>query len=371
MKKKIFWIIILTIIILLILIAVFSRDKGTDLSEISEIKIGSILIQTGDGASWGEAALNGIELAVSELNEKGGILGKKVVTVHENDEGDPAKAVGAFRKLTQTDNIKFIIGTNWSVTGLPLIELVTDEIVISPSLGKAEFNESSDYIFNTWMHDYILSEGLAQHISDKGYKNIVILGANEVWVKEQTTAVKNKFEELGGTVSYVFEPTVDQRDLRTDLLKIKNMPEVEAIVITTDGYGITSIYGRQMQELEINQPVYAITLDKTVIENCLGACNGWEHISALTPTEEFETKYKARYSREVEIGADSAYDAVMLIAEAIEKTESINTNDIQKYLNNIDIYEGASGTLTSDGVGGFTKKYKTLLIENGLFVELK
>jgi len=369
MKKNIWKLIIIAFVAIIIVIFI-GRQKINNISINNEpIKIGSISILTGDGASWGEAAVNGIEMAIGEINATGGILERKLVHISEDDAGDPAKAVSAFRKLTTINRVDYIVGPTWSKQGLAIMDLVNDEIIISPSLGKAEFNESSDYVFNTWMHDYILSEELAHYVYEKGYRNIAILGANDVWVKEQTNAVRETFTELGGTISYVYEPTTDIRDLRTALLKMKNK-NIDAIVVTTDGYGITALYGKQMAELGIEKSVYAITLDETVIGNCMGTCDGWEYVTALTPSDEFIKRYKNKYNRNVEIGADTAYDAVMMIAEAMEKTKSTDTEKIQKYLNNIEIYRGQSGNLVSDGKGAFTKDYKTFTIEGGKSVEI-
>jgi branched-chain amino acid transport system substrate-binding protein len=369
MNKKI---IIGIVIIILIVLGVWVSNKNqNNLSAINEIKIGSILIESGDGASWGEAARNGMDLAIKEINDQGGILGKKVVAIHEDDAGDPAKTVGAFRKLTQTDGVKFIVGPSWSKNGDPIKDLITNEIVISPSLGNANFNETSKFIFNTWPHDYILSAKLADYVLAKGVKNVAILGANEVWCKAQTMAFKERFEKLGGVVSFVYEPTTDQRDVRTDLLKLKQIKDLQAIVVTSDGYGLTSVYGKQMRDLGIKMPTYSITLDNTVIKNCEGTCNGWEFLTALTPKADFSAKYKSIYNREVEIGSDSAYDAVMLIAKGIKETKSLDTNVVQKYLNNIKTYDGQSGILNSDGKGAFTKDFKTMIIKSGIPVELK
>jgi branched-chain amino acid transport system substrate-binding protein len=165
MNKKI--IIGIVVIIVIILGVWISNSKSSDLSKINEIKIGSILIESGDGASWGEAARNGMDLAIKEINDQGGVLGKKFVAIHEDDAGDPAKTVSAFRKLTQTDGAKFIIGPSWSKNGDAIKDLITNEIVISPSLGNANFNEASKYMFNTWPHDYILSAKLADYVFAK------------------------------------------------------------------------------------------------------------------------------------------------------------------------------------------------------------
>ncbi|MEI6553239.1 MAG: ABC transporter substrate-binding protein [bacterium] len=368
MKKKI--IIGIIIIVVIILGVWISKKNSNDLSKVNEIKIGSILIESGDGASWGEAARNGMDLAIKEINDQGGLLGKKVVAIHEDDAGDPAKTVSAFRKLTETDGVKFIVGPSWAKNGEAVKDLISNQIVVSPSLGKADFNETSKYIFNTWPHDYILSEQLAVDVTTKGYKNVAILGANDVWVKEQTMAFKTKFEKLGGTVSFVYEPTTDQRDVRTDLLKLKEIKGLQAIIVTSDGYGMTSIFGKQMRDLGIKNPVFAITLDSTVIKNCEGSCDGWKYLTALTPKVDFVNKYKVAYNRNVEVGADSAYDAVMLIAKGITETKSLDTDKIQNYLNGIKTYDGQSGLLTSDGKGAFTKDFKTMVIKDGQSIEL-
>ncbi|MCA9352554.1 ABC transporter substrate-binding protein [Patescibacteria group bacterium] len=355
-------------VIILIILCITNIIRNTETNK-DQIVFGSILIQTGEGASWGEASLNGVDLAIQDINQHGGLLGKQVKVIHEDDQGDPKKTVSAFRKLTEINGVDFIIGPTWSNVGLSIIDLIDNEVVVSPSLGKAEFNESSDYVFNTWMHDYILSENVAEYVYNKGYRKIVILGANDVWVNEQTSAVESKFRELGGEISYQFEPTPDRIDMRTELIKIRNM-NADAIVITSDGYDITSRYGRQLSELDIVLPVFGITFDENVLQNCASACDGWVYLSGLTPLKDFELRYKDVYNRSIEVGADSAYDAVMMIAEAINETGSTEPEKIKDYLNDIREYNGVSGRLVSDGKGGFTKGYKIFKVENGVSTEI-
>jgi len=331
------------------------------------IKIGSILILTGEGASWGEAARNGIDLAVEEINNRGGVNNKNLVVIHEDDESDPKKAVSAFQKLTSADKVRFIIGPNWSHTGLAVAPLAPESrvVMISPSLGVKEFNESSQYLFNTWPHDEILSRNLAEYVYNKGYRKVVLFGAQQVWVKDQTAAFKGKFEELGGKVELLFEPLITDTDPRANVLKLKNTPGIDAVIFTSDGQDITAITAKKIKEFGIKLPTYSITLDRKIISNCEGSCDGWLFLTFLTPTSEFEKKYKVKYSREVEIGADSAYDAIMILAEAMEKTNSDDVESVRNYLSSIKKYNGASGTLVSDGKRAFTKDYIIKEIQNG------
>ena len=198
----------------------WNQSKNSAVPATGEpIKIGGIFILSGEGASWGEAAKNGMELAIKEINAEGGIEGKPLQGIYEDDGSDPSKAISAFNKLTNSDGVKFIIGPNWSNTGLSLIELIKQHgvVAISPSLGLPAYNESSEYIFNTWPHDEILSENLAQYVYDKGYRNVAVFGANDVWVKAQDQAFIKKFVELGGKIAFLYEPLVTVTDVMSEV----------------------------------------------------------------------------------------------------------------------------------------------------------
>lgn len=293
--------------------------------------------------------------------------------IHQDDNSDPKKSLSAFQKLTEIDKVNFIIGTTWSHTGLPLVNLAKQKqtVMISPSLGVKEFNEANEYLFNTWPHDYLLSEKLAEHVFNKGFRQVAVFGAKQVWVEDQTKAFKNKFESLGGKIELLLEPQITNTDLKTEVLKLKNNPKAQSIIMLTDGQNLTSIFAKRMKEQEISLPTYSITLDNKIIDDCQGACDNFIFLTFLTPDPEFGTKYKTIYNREVEIGADSAYDAVMLLAQAMKETKSENPNVIKDYLANIKNYNGASGNLTSDGKRGFIKPFVEKIIKNGKSQNLK
>lgn len=351
---------IIVTLIVLVLVGFGIFAKSNEASKITDdIKLGSILILSGEGASWGEASKNGIDLAVKEINSKGGVNGKKISVIHEDNASDPKKAISAFKKLTETNQVKFIIGPNWSNSGVSLIDLAktSKTVVVSPSLGVKEFNESSEYLFNTWPHDYILSRNLADYVYAKGLRNVALIGGQDVWVKEQTRNFKERFIEIGGKVTVTFEPQTDIKDVRTELLKIKSDKNIDAMILTASGYSLISTAAKQAREIGVTLPKYSITIDKKIISDCEGACNEMTFLTFLTPTQQFEKVYKDTYKREVEIGADSGYDAVMMIVEAMNKTGSINPDVVAKAMAEVKTYEGSSGKLVSDGKRGFTKAY--------------
>src|SRR3989338_3796739 len=150
-------------------------------------------------------------MAVERINKKGGKNGCPLEVVFQDDRGDPTAAVNGFRNL-ESQGINMIIGTTWSRTGLAVAPLANASgiVMISPSLGVAEFNEQSEYLFNLLPHDFLLLERLAELIYERGYRNVAVIGAQEVWVRDQTEAFTQRFGQLGGTM-LVFEPVTTDR----------------------------------------------------------------------------------------------------------------------------------------------------------------
>lgn len=367
-------IIIVSMLIIIIALGFFGYFAltGNAIKE-NTITIGSIGILTGDagGASWGIAAKNGIDMAVSDINNNGGINGKYIKPIHEDDQGDSKKTISAFQKLRDVNNVNVIIGTTWSSTGIPLVNLADEKkvLMISPSLGKPEFNEGSKYLFNTWPHDVTLSASLADYVYNKGHRKVALIGAQELWVKDQTNAFTKRFQELGGKVVVLVEPNPSDKNVDTEALKIKNNKDIDAIVSTTDGVLVGSLVAKRTRELGVNLPIYSITIDSDSIKASDGAYEGMEYLTFLTPTPEFKERYEKQY-RTINIGADSAYDAVMMISKAMNETKSTDTTVLVDYIAKIKEYDGVSGHLVSDGKRGFTKEFKVMKVVNGGSVEL-
>ena len=336
------------------------------------IKIGAIMILSGPGASYGEASRNGMALAIEDINNVGGVNGRLFEGIYENDEADPKKTVSAFKKLTTYHGVKFIIGPNWSNTGLAVKDLAkeTRTVMISPSLGIKEFNEDNEYLFNTWPHDDILSAELARIVYANGHRRVAILGAEDTWALNQTQAFKQTFEKIGGEVIFVYEPPSGTTDVRAEVAKLNKL-NPDAVVMTSAGYGLLTVYSRQLEEMGVNVPLYPITIPENEIAACGAFCEGMIFPTFLTPTADFYAKYKAKYEREVELGADSAYDAVMMLAEAMKATNSTDPEKVKVYLANFKTFDGASGHLVSDGKRAFTKDHVLKVVRNAVPVDLK
>jgi branched-chain amino acid transport system substrate-binding protein len=111
-------------IIIIVLIGWSLKGKSTPSSTGKEpIKIGAVISLTGFAAPWGEYSKNGIDLAVKNINEKGGIDGRNVEVVIEDDHTDAKDSVTAYNKLVNVDHVDGVIGSIFDFTSQPLIPL--------------------------------------------------------------------------------------------------------------------------------------------------------------------------------------------------------------------------------------------------------
>jgi len=116
---------IATVLVALLVIWGLSRNQS------GSIKIGATLPLTGDAAAWGKNTQQGIDLAVEEINTKGGVLGRTIEIIYEDTQALPKEGVTAYRKLTTVDGVQAIIDDSVSGITLAMAPLArADKVVI-------------------------------------------------------------------------------------------------------------------------------------------------------------------------------------------------------------------------------------------------
>ena len=360
-KKILIGVAAVVIIAVILLNVLYFKPKTSE-----PIRIGGILMLTGAGSTWGLNSQRGADLAIEEINNEGGINGRQLEIIYEDNQGDDARvAVSAFYGLLR-DDIKIILGTNWSPSGIALAPLACEEevLMISPSLGVAEFNEECDYLFNLWPHDFLLSKELGSLVYDDGYRKIAILGSQQAWEQEQAYAVKAGFENAGGEVVSFQLPSQHEEEFSDEVQNIKEAnPEAVVLTLSTDPVGLAA---KKLYEAGVNVQFYAILLDSGALRDAEGALEGTIAVTSFTPNQEFTDLFISKFGERPDIGFDTSYDAIKLIAESIEETGSTDPNVLKDYINSLDEYEGVSGTLKFDGKGGVIKPFKFIVVEGDM-----
>lgn len=339
------------------------------------IKIGFIGPLTGDAASLGENALKAVQLAAEEINNEGGINGVPMEVVFEDGHCAGKEATNAANKLINNDGVSVIVGGLCSAETsafAPVAE--TAEVpTVSYCSSAAAISQAGDYIFRVYPSDSYQGVFAANYIKNELNKNkVAVIYTQDDWgVGLQETFIK-EFEKLGGEVTVVESFKKTDRDLRTQMAKIK-ASNPEAVYFL--GFNEASIPGiQQMAELGIKVPVMGgdTWTDQTIWEAVGEAGEGFMYSEVRSlDDKEFEQKMQAR-GAEVALCAPQAYDAVNVIAEAMAKVGNDGTL-LKDELYKTEYEGGVSSELikfdeNGDPVGA---SYKVSKIESGVPVEIK
>lgn len=190
LKKKILALAVSTVLVASVFAGCGPKTQGTSggasqpatkESSSETIKIGAIQPISGQVAAYGTQTRDAIKLAVDEINAKGGVLGKKLELIVEDDEATPEKTVNAFKKLTSKDKVVGIIGALTSKCSLAITKEAQAKkvIMISPSSTNDTVTDAGDYIFRACYNDSFQGEVVAQFaFQNLKSKNAAILFDN-------------------------------------------------------------------------------------------------------------------------------------------------------------------------------------------------
>lgn len=356
------------------IIALFCAPAATLVSaEEAAMRIGGLLCLSGRCAEWGRNAQRGAQLAIDELNAKGGLLGQPLkLSIQDSREELPSSAVSAYQQLVLDPQIRFIIGPCWTPAALALAPLVAKNkqiIMMSPTVGVKEFNESGANIFNVWPHDELATRRLAQYAISQGLKSVAIFSSDQAWDKTQGDIFEEEFQKLGGSVSVKLEPLQTATDVRTEAIRI--MHANPDLVFFSNIGSQMSTAAKDLRSLGYKGRRMAILISEGTIKTANGALDGV--IFSLYPEAKpsFVSAYQARYHEKPGISADTAYDAVQVYAAAVKKTGTEEAQVVQKALLELEIYDGASGPIHFDARGAVdSKKPKLFRLEGSSYKPL-
>jgi branched-chain amino acid transport system substrate-binding protein len=341
-------------------------------SQSNAITIGVILPLSGDAAHWGIPVRDGAELAVEEINNGGGINGRKLALAIEDDRCQPAEGVGAFNRLT---NVQAVLGAVCSGVTLAIAPHAEarQTVLISPASTSPKVTDAGDFIFRVIPSGSLRGKIFAEYIfNERSLRRLAVLYINNEGGIGGATAFKTRFAQLGGTVVFEEGYPPGATDLRAPLAKIK---EANPDGLLAGSYPPdTVVLLKQMRELGLRLPVFLTTeavQNPEVLREAGEAANGAVYILAAPPTgaapERFVKSFEARFKRPPELFAAEGYDIVRLVHRAVvaAKGATISGPALRDYLYGVRNYAGASGVITFDKNGDVVKPYAIKTIDGG------
>jgi branched-chain amino acid transport system substrate-binding protein len=295
------------------------KDAGT-------IKIGTILPISGPVSAYGIQTRDAINLAFEEINADGGVLGKKLELIAEDDEASPEKSANAFKKLTSSDKVNVIIGALTSKCSLAITSLSQAKKVvqISTSSTNDTVTDAGDFIFRACYNDSFQGQVVAKYAIEtlKGKTAAILYDISNDYSVGLTENFKSKFEELGGKLVAVESYNSGDKDFNAQLTKIKSTkPDV---LLLPDYYNTVSLIAKQVRAQGITIPLLGADGWDEITNNAGDeALNGFysNHYSPDSDdpaVKKFVAAYKAKYNQDPNALAALGYDTAYLVAAAIK-----------------------------------------------------
>lgn len=361
-------------ILLLGILSACSNNSGTE-SKSDTLRIGLAAPISGTQAQYGQAFKNGAELAAAQINEAGGIDGKQVQIVVEDDKGDSNEAVNVANKFVSDKSILAVVGHfNSSATLATAPVYNKNKIVeISPSSSAPGVTNAGEYTFRVITTDAFQADYLADWSQELGYNKVALIyeqsdfGIGLLDVYKQSAAEKNI--EIAAAEAY----NPGDKDFSTILTKIK-AAQPDAIFIG-GFYNEAALIAQQAQKLDLSVDFIGVDslYSEALLELGKESVEGFKLIGFFYPggdnekATQFAEQYQASYNSKPDTYAAYAYVATSLVIEAI-KEQGADRESIKTFLDQVKDYEGATGVLSFDENGDVVTVPSKLKIENGEFV---
>ena len=343
-----------------------------------KIKIGAILPLTGGAGKYGEDAKLGIDLAVNEVNSQGGINVMKIEVIYEDNQSNPQQSVTVIRKLITVDKVPAIIGPMTSSAALAVAPIAEQNhvVLLSPAASAPALTKAGDYIFRNELSDAYGGVAQAELTWKKlNIKKVCILYINNDYGVGVKDAFLQTFTDLGGRVVAIesFEP--DDKDFRTQLIRIeRKSPDALFLISYKESIPIL----RQIKELGIKVQLLSTPVfeDKEVLEKTGILAEGVIYVyyggfnpqSSNERIRKFAESFRKKYNRAPGYYSALAYDAMKILALAIEKGD-YKSEGIKDALYNIKDFLGITGKTTFDAKGDVIKPVILKTVKNGQFVK--
>ena len=349
-------------------------------SQKGDINVGVILPLTGDAALYGKEGLNGMQMAVDEVNQKGGIKGRPIKLVVEDDKGTPADGVSALNKLIATNTgMKVVLGGAFSQVAAALIPICDAKgvVLFSPYASNPDLIKPNQNFFRNWPSDAAEGSQMAKYAYENlSLRKVAILSSSTDYGVGLRRVFEQQYKAMGGEIPAVEEFGKDATDFRTQLAKIK--PTDPQALYMIGWYKDFALILRQATELGMKvQYLSCVTFNQPEILKLAGsAAEGviYSQPSYSADSREpvvagFVAAYKARFNNAPGIYAAQGYDAVNLVAKALNEGTSLEA--IKKGLYAIKDFPGVTGLTTFDQNGDVQKPVQFWQVKGGKFVQIE
>lgn len=363
----------------LLLVAVLILVLAGCQQEQEEIRIGAILHLTGSAYAYtGNAMREGIDIAVAEINEQGGIDGKKVRVIYEDDgDGDNVKAVNAAKKFLEVDqvNAAFVESYMQGMAIGPLFEEKKVPLIVLWDANE-DLENLGEYVFATGPWTKSAGERLADFaINDLKLKKVSVVHHTSEWSALIAKFFTERFTKKGGKVITTEAVQPGTTDFRTVILKAVSV-KPDAVYAPMEFEA--GLFFKQLKEAGFDKTIMSSDqINLQIIENAQGGAEGL-YYTLFVPKEDnpniraLSQKYVAKYGKEPDqlLYNGFGYEGIQAIIAAVEQSGG-SPEQIKTGLYALDGAQGAFGPIKFTPGGSTMKLENVFQVQKGKEVFVK
>jgi branched-chain amino acid transport system substrate-binding protein len=282
---------------------------------------------TGPNAQYGAQWKNGFDLALDEINAKGGVRGRPLQYVFEDSQADPRQTVAIAQKFVGDPKIVVEVGDFSSTASMAASSIYQRAGLVQFGFTNSHpnFTKGGDYIWSNSVSQADEQPRLAKYAADLGFKKLAVLYLNTDWGRASQNLFAEAAKSLGIEVvaSEGYQP--DEKDFRSTLVRVRDAKPDGIVLISY--YADGALISRQIRSVGLTTPIVASgsVYSPKFIELAGDAANGVFSESNFFPgdarpeVQAFVTKFRARYNEEPDDFNAVAYDTIVLLAAVIDK----------------------------------------------------
>lgn len=343
------------------------------------ITLGAISPFSGDGAPYGKTARTAIDLAVDQINARGGVRGSRLVIQYEDDQGNPKDAVSAFQKLATVDKVPAVLGPFYSGNVLACAPDANrlHVILLTGSATSDNMRTAGPFVFRTCPSNDEQARTVANFaINTLKRRTAFVIYRNVDYGVTLRDAFLTAYTAGGGKIVGAEGVPADTNDVRAALAKVKaTAPEM---IFAAVHYPEGSALLRQAKELGLDTTIIGtdggfdpqlLKISGDAAEGTYWVTIGWGAEIANPAVAEFKTAYRLRYGEDPGVYSGLYYDAVNVLAKALSATPT-NGATLANALRRSEL-RGPTGITSFDEHGDVKKPFSIYRVEHGDFVPVR
>ena len=347
-------------------------------AEPPPIKVGEFASLTGKEAAFGQSSHKGTLLAVEEINAGGGVLGRKIQLLTEDNQSKAGESATIAKKLISRDKVVALIGEVASMRSLEAAPIAQQSRIpmISPSSTNPKVTEIGNYVFRVCFIDPFQGVVMAKFARNtlKLKRVAVLTSVSSAYSVGLAKYFKERFAQDGGVIALEQRFTEGDKDFKAQLTAIK-AANVDGIFLP-GYYTEAALVCKQARDLGMNLPLFGgdgweapqlISIGGAAVEGTYYSTH-YSPENKSPAVSGFVERFRKRWNNEVpDAMAALGYDAAMVLADAIKRagtTESAKLRDALAATKNL---PGVTGDTTLDAQRNASKAAVVIAVKDGQF----